>query len=101
MDVIDMHEAFAAQILSNLIAFASREWAKKKLGRDEAIGEVDPKKFNPNGGSIALGHPFAATGARMVTTTLRELERRDAQYGLVTLCAAGGMGASVVLERSR
>jgi acetyl-CoA acyltransferase len=98
--VIDMHEAFAAQVLSNLNAFASRDWAEKKLGRNEAIGEIDPKKFNLSGGSIALGHPFAATGARMVTTTLREMQRLDAQFGLVTLCAAGGMGASMVLERA-
>jgi acetyl-CoA acyltransferase len=100
MDLVDMHEAFAAQILSNLQAFASRDFAKKKLGREEPIGEVDPAKFNVNGGSIALGHPFAATGARMVTTTLHELERRKGRYALVTLCAAGGMGAAMVLERS-
>ncbi len=100
IDVVDMHEAFAAQILSNLQAMASKEWAKKKLGRNEATGEIDPAKFNVNGGSIAIGHPFAATGARMVTTTLNELKRRDAQFGLVTLCAAGGLGAAMVLERA-
>jgi acetyl-CoA acyltransferase len=100
MDLVDMHEAFAAQMLSNLAAFGSREWARKKLGRAEAIGEVDPQKLNVNGGSIAIGHPFAATGARMVTATLRELARRSGQFALVTLCAAGGLGASVVLERA-
>ena len=100
VDLIDMHEAFAAQILSNLRAFASKDWAQQKLGRSQAIGEVDPSRFNVNGGSIALGHPFAATGARMVTTTLREMQRRDVQYGLVTLCAAGGIGAAMVLERA-
>ncbi|HEY3447013.1 MAG TPA: acetyl-CoA C-acyltransferase FadI [Myxococcales bacterium] len=100
MDLVDMHEAFAAQVLSNLQAFASREFAQKRLGRDEAIGEVDPGRLNVNGGSIALGHPFAATGARMVTQTLRELGRRGGQYALLTICAAGGMGASVVLERT-
>ncbi|MGC4115396.1 MAG: acetyl-CoA C-acyltransferase FadI [Myxococcales bacterium] len=100
MDLVDMHEAFAAQVLSNLQAFGSKEFARKKLGRDEAIGEVDPSKLNVNGGSIALGHPFAATGARMVTQTLRELARRGGQHALLTLCAAGGMGASVVLERA-
>jgi acetyl-CoA acyltransferase len=99
MDLVDMHEAFAAQVLSNLQAFASREFARKKLGREEAIGEVDPARLNVNGGSIALGHPFAATGARMVTQALRELARRGGQYALLTVCAAGGMGASVVLER--
>lgn len=100
MDLVDMHEAFAAQILSNLQAFASRTWAQKKLNRNTAIGEIDASRFNVNGGSIALGHPFGATGARMVTTTLREMGRRDAQYGLVTLCAAGGLGAAMVLERA-
>lgn len=99
MDVVDMHEAFAAQILSNLQAFSSREWAKKKLGRDQAVGEIDPARFNVNGGSIALGHPFAATGARMVTSTLNELKRRGGQHALITLCAAGGLGAAMVLER--
>jgi len=100
LDVIDMHEAFAAQVLSNLQAFASRDWAKKKLGRDEAIGEIDPAKLNLNGGAIAMGHPFGASGARMVTTALRELGRRKGQFALVTLCAAGGMGASMILERT-
>jgi acetyl-CoA acyltransferase len=98
MDVIDMHEAFAAQILCNKNAFASKQFALEKLGRSEAIGEIDESKFNVHGGSIAIGHPFAATGARMVTTTLRELKRRGGKYGLVTLCAAGGLGAAAVLE---
>ncbi len=99
LDVIDMHEAFAAQILSNTQAFASQRFAEEKLGRKEAIGEIDPAKFNPNGGSIAIGHPFGATGARQITQTLRELERRGGQLGLVTACAAGGLGAAMVLER--
>ncbi len=98
MDLVDMHEAFAAQILCNTKAFASKKFAEEKLGRSEPIGEIDDKRFNVHGGSIALGHPFAATGARMVTTTLRELRRRNGQYGLVTLCAAGGLGAAAVLE---
>ena len=98
MDLVDMHEAFAAQILCNVKAFASKQYAQDKLGRKEAIGEIDDDKFNVHGGSIAIGHPFAATGARMVTTTLRELKRRGGQYGLVTLCAAGGLGAAAVLE---
>jgi acetyl-CoA acyltransferase len=78
--------------------FASRRFAEDKLGRDEAIGEIDMDKFNVHGGSIAIGHPFAATGARMVTTLLHELRRRKGQYGLATACAAGGLGAAVVLE---
>ncbi len=99
MDLIDMHEAFAAQVLSNLRAFASRDFAREHLGRDQAIGEIDMDRFNVNGGSIAIGHPFAATGGRMVLQTLKELERRGQEFGLVTLCAAGGLGAAAVLER--
>jgi acetyl-CoA acyltransferase len=99
MDLVDMHEAFAAQVLSNLKAFASREFAEKELGRPRPLGEVDPQKLNVNGGSIALGHPFAATGARMILQTLRELGRRGKQHALLTVCAAGALGAAVVLER--
>ncbi len=99
MDLVDMHEAFAAQVLSNLAAFASRRFAEKELSRREPLGEVDPARLNVNGGSIALGHPFAATGARMILQTLRELGRRGKQYALLTVCAAGALGAAVVLER--
>ena len=99
MDLIEMHEAFAAQIASNLQAFASKEFAAK-LGRKEALGEVDRAKLNPNGGSISLGHPFAATGARIVSQALRELKRRNKNTALVTVCAAGGLGAALVLERA-
>jgi len=98
MDVIDMHEAFAAQVLCNVKAFGSRRFAEEKLGRSEAIGEIDDARFNVHGGSIALGHPFAATGARMMHTVLRELRRRGGKFGLATACAAGGLGAAVVLE---
>jgi acetyl-CoA acyltransferase len=99
LDLVDMHEAFAAQIASNLQAFASKDFAAK-LGRSAPLGEVDRSKLNVNGGSIALGHPFAATGARIVTQVLRELKRRDKNTALVTVCAQGGLGAAVVLERS-
>lgn len=98
-DLIDMHEAFAAQVASNLQAFASKEFASK-LGRSAPLGEVDRSRLNVNGGSIALGHPFAATGARIVTQTLNELKRRNKSTALCTICAAGGLGAAVVLERS-
>jgi acetyl-CoA acyltransferase len=98
MDLIDMHEAFAAQVLCNVKAFGSRQFAEEKLGRSKAIGEIDDAKLNVHGGSIAIGHPFAATGARMVTTVLHELKRRGGQFGLATACAAGGLGAAVVLE---
>jgi acetyl-CoA acyltransferase len=98
LDLIDMHEAFAAQVLSNTQAFASKTFAEEKLGRSEAIGEVDPDKLNVTGGSIAIGHPFAATGARQITQTLRELQRRGGGLALCTACAAGGLGAAMVLE---
>ena len=99
IDVIDMHEAFAAQVLSNMQAFASAEWAKRWLGKDEPIGEIPEEKFNLYGGSVSIGHPFGATGARQILTMANELARRDKGTALVTQCAAGGLGAAVVLER--
>ena len=98
IDLVDMHEAFAAQVLCNMQAFGSRRFAEEKLGRSQPIGEIDETRFNVHGGSLALGHPFAATGARMITTVLRELKRRGGQFALATACAAGGLGAAVVLE---
>ncbi|MEM9728007.1 MAG: acetyl-CoA C-acyltransferase FadI [Myxococcota bacterium] len=98
LDLIDMHEAFAAQILSNTQAFESKEWAEQNLGRSEKIGDIDWDKFNVTGGSISIGHPFAATGARQITQTLRELKRRGGNLALCTACAAGGLGAAIVLE---
>jgi acetyl-CoA acyltransferase len=98
MDLVDMHEAFAAQVASNLKALASKRFAEERLGRGEPVGEIDPAKLNVNGGSIAIGHPFAATGGRMVLSTLRELKKRGGQHALLTVCAAGGLGAAVVLE---
>ncbi|MCI0671694.1 MAG: acetyl-CoA C-acyltransferase FadI [Myxococcaceae bacterium] len=99
VDLVEMHEAFAAQVASNLQAFASREFAEK-AGFREPLGEVDRARLNVNGGSIALGHPFAATGARIVTQALNELKRRNKNTVLCTVCAAGGLGAAVVLERA-
>ncbi|MCG9703664.1 acetyl-CoA C-acyltransferase FadI [Photobacterium damselae] len=98
LTLIDMHEAFAAQTLANLKMFGSAQFARDKLGRDHAIGEIDMDKFNVLGGSIAYGHPFAATGARMITQTLRELQRRGGGLALNTACAAGGLGAAMILE---
>ncbi len=97
--VIEMHEAFAAQVLSNIQWMGSKKIAQEKLGRSEPVGEIDPQKINRTGGSIALGHPFGATGARIVTTVCNELQHSGEQYGLVTVCAAGGMGVAMVLER--
>lgn len=99
IDVIDIHEAFAAQVLSVRQAFASDTFAREHLGRDKAIGEIPDDKLNPYGGSISLGHPFAATGARQLLTMANELVRRDAGTALITQCAAGGLGATVILER--
>ncbi|MDV5357483.1 acetyl-CoA C-acyltransferase FadI [Kosakonia sp. SMBL-WEM22] len=98
LTLFDMHEAFAAQTLTNLKLMASDRFAREVLGRSQATGEVDESKFNVLGGSIAYGHPFAATGARMITQTLHELRRRGGGFGLVTACAAGGLGAAMVLE---
>jgi acetyl-CoA acyltransferase len=98
MDLIDMHEAFAAQVLSNIQGLESDTFAQKKLGREERVGTVDWDRLNVMGGSIAVGHPFAATGARQILQTLRELGRRGGQFALCTACAAGGLGAAMVLE---
>lgn len=98
MALVEMHEAFAAQVLSNLMGFESVEWARR-AGFEQPVGEVDRARLNVMGGSIALGHPFGATGARITTTLLNEMGRRDAQYGLMTVCAAGGLGFAMVLER--
>jgi acetyl-CoA acyltransferase len=99
MDIVDMHEAFAAQVLSVLKMLGSRAFARERLGRDEAVGDIDPEKLNVYGGSIAIGHPFAATGARIVTTMANELRRTDKQTALIGICAAGGLGAAAVLEK--
>jgi len=98
LTLFDMHEAFASQTLTNLKLMASDHFARDVLGRAQATGDVDESKFNVLGGSIAYGHPFAATGARMITQTLNELRRRGGGFGLVTACAAGGLGAAMVLE---
>jgi acetyl-CoA acyltransferase len=100
IDLVEMHEAFAAQVLSNLKGFESKWWAER-AGFSQPVGEVDRAKLNVMGGSIAIGHPFGATGARITTTLLNELRRRGGQFGLMTVCAAGGMGFAMVVERTR
>jgi acetyl-CoA acyltransferase len=97
--LMEMHEAFAAQVLSNLQALSSKGFAQRELGRSKAVGHPDPELMNVMGGSISLGHPFGATGARLTLTLVREMARRDVEFGLVTVCAAGGMGFAMVLER--
>jgi acetyl-CoA acyltransferase len=99
IDLLDMHEAFAAQVLSNLQWFHSGRIAQERLGLDEAIGTPDEERINVMGGSIAIGHPFGATGGRITVTLLNELRRRGEQFGLITVCAAGAMGFAMVVER--
>ncbi len=99
MDLVEMHEAFAAQVLSNLQGFESREWASR-AGFSQPVGEVDRAKLNVSGGSLAIGHPFGATGGRILITLCNELARRGGQFGLMTVCAAGGMGHALVVERT-
>jgi len=99
VDLVDLHEAFAAQVLSVIKMLGSTAFARARLGREEAVGEVDPARLNVHGGSIALGHPFGATGARMVTTMANELAAGDKRTAVLGICAAGGLGAAAVLER--
>lgn len=98
LGLIEIHEAFAAQVLSNVQAWSTQAWAER-VGRKAPLGDIDWSKTNVMGGSIAIGHPFGATGARIVTTIANEMVRRDVQFGLVSICAAGGMGFALVLER--
>ncbi len=98
MNFVDMHEAFAAQVLSVTKALASKGFAEMRLGKSKAVGEIDDDSFNIYGGSLSLGHPFGATGARMVTTMANELARTGKETALLGICAAGGLGAAAVLE---
>ncbi len=98
MNLIELNEAFAAQVLACRKAFASKEFAQKNLGLSQEIGEITDDKLNVNGGAIALGHPVGATGSRLILTAAKELRRRKAQYALATLCIGGGQGGAVVIE---
>jgi len=99
IDLVEMHEAFAAQVLSNLRGFESPYWAER-AGISRPVGTVDRSKLNVMGGSISIGHPFGATGARITTTLCNELKRRNGKFGLMTVCAAGGLGFAMVVERA-
>jgi len=99
IDVIEFHEAFAGQILSNLKALASDEFAQQKLGRDKAVGKIDMGKFNLWGGSLSIGHPFGATGARIAATTANRLQKEGGTYGLLAACAAGAHGHAMLLKK--
>jgi acetyl-CoA C-acetyltransferase len=97
-DVYEIHEAFAAQVLCTLAAFESDEYCERRLGRS-AMGAIDRTRMNPHGGSLALGHPFAATGTRILATLARDMAQRGLRRGLVSICTAGGMGVAAMLER--
>ncbi len=101
VSLVDMHEAFAAQVLSVTKALASKGFAQHRLGRSKPVGEIDEDSFNVHGGSLSIGHPFGATGARMVTTMANELSRTGKETALLGICAAGGLGAAAVLEAVR
>lgn len=98
-DVIEFHEAFAGQILANLNALASDEFAQKHLGREKAVGKINMDKFNLWGGSLSIGHPFGATGARLMTTTANRLHHENGTYGLLAACAAGAHGHAMILKK--
>src|SRR3990170_2744742 len=97
-DIYEIHEAFAAQVLCTLKAWESESFCKQKLNR-AALGSIDRAKLNPKGSSVAIGHPFAATGARIVATLAKQLAERGSGRGLISICAAGGMGVTAILER--
>lgn len=98
LTLIDMHEAFAAQVLCNIKGLNSKSYLQEHAGRSQAVGEVDPDKLNVNGGSVAYGHPFGATGARIIIQTANELKRRGGGLAMMTACAAGGLGAAMIIE---
>ena len=98
-DIYEIHEAFAAQVLCTFKAWESAEYCRTKLERDTPLGTIDRAKLNPKGSSVAVGHPFAATGARIVATLAKQLAERGSGRGLISICAAGGMGVTAILER--
>ncbi|GLQ45105.1 acetyl-CoA acetyltransferase [Dyella lipolytica] len=98
-DFYEIHEAFAAQVLCTLRAWESADYCKNRLGRDAPLGSIDPAKLNVHGSSLAVGHPFAATGARIVATLAKLLEQKGSGRGLISICTAGGMGVTAILER--
>jgi acetyl-CoA C-acetyltransferase len=98
-DLYEIHEAFAAQVLCTLKAWESENYCRNRLNRSTALGSIDRSRLNPKGSSVALGHPFAATGARIVATLAKQLAERGSGRGLISICAAGGMGVTAILER--
>jgi acetyl-CoA acyltransferase len=97
--LVELNEAFSAQVLACLRAFDSDKFAQEKLGLGQKVGAINPDIVNVNGGAIALGHPVGATGARLVLTLMKEMTQRNVQFGLATLCIGGGQGGSIILEK--
>lgn len=97
-DFYEIHEAFAAQTLATLAAWESESFCRERLGRDAPLGAIDRDRLNVNGGSVAIGHPFAATGTRLLGTLASQLARRGSGRGLISVCTAGGMGVTAILE---
>jgi acetyl-CoA acyltransferase len=100
MGLVELNEAFAAQVIANEIAFSSRTFSQEAFGNAHPIGELDRSIMNVNGGAISLGHPVGASGNRITLTLMKEMERRDVEFGLATLCIGGGQGGAMILERS-
>jgi acetyl-CoA C-acetyltransferase len=98
-DFYEIHEAFAAQVLCTLKAWESPEFCRERLGLAEPLGSIDRAKLNVKGGSLAMGHPFAATGARILATLAKLLDQRGAGRGLISICTAGGMGVTAIVEK--
>jgi acetyl-CoA C-acetyltransferase len=97
-DYYEIHEAFAAQTIATLKAWQSEKFCREKLGRNEALGPIDLTKLNVKGGSLAIGHPFAATGARVVSNMAKLLSEKGSGRGLISVCTAGGMGVTAIME---
>jgi len=98
-DYYEIHEAFASQVLATLRAWADPAFCKEQLGLDAPLGEIDRSKLNVNGGSLAAGHPFAATGGRIVASLAKQLDEAGGGRGLISICAAGGQGVTAILEK--
>ena len=99
MDVIEFHEAFAGQIMANLKTLASDDFAKAKLGRNKAVGKVNMDKLNLWGGSLAIGHPFGATGLRLINTAANRLHHEGGKYAILAACAAGAHGHAMIIKK--
>jgi len=98
-DFFEIHEAFASQVLATLAAWEDETYCREHLGLDGALGAIDRAKLNVNGSSLAAGHPFAATGGRIVASLAKQLAEKGSGRGLISICAAGGQGVTAILER--